>query len=191
MKSFARRLTFLTPGLFSFLKPGRPQQFDGLVSRESKTQNALLTSLKDEDTKRWKQDGDSKLLVNPDSATYGRHWETEAGVYVIPLDGDHSGMVKLGPRDTDGYPKIRRVMREFVQLAIPVVKVRLSDAPLIAPLTNWKPPDVSLAKRKAESSVDEEPEAKMIKVDRAPKPPNAEDQQGKLSHHGLCLFRFS
>jgi hypothetical protein len=148
----------------------------------------MLTSLKDKDTKRWKQDGDSKLLVNPDSATYGRHWETEAGVYVIPLDGDHSGMVKLGPRDTDGYPKIRRAMREFVQLAIPVVKVRLSDTSLIPLSTNRKPPEVSLAKRKAEFSVDKGPEPKMIKVDKAPKPPNAEDQQGKLSHQGLCLF---
>jgi hypothetical protein len=73
---------------------------------------------------KWSRTGPAELLVDPASATCGRNWET-GDDYKISLDGDHSTMVKFSETDRNGYPKVRNVIEDFVEHAIPTIKSRL------------------------------------------------------------------
>lgn len=76
------------------------------------------------DSDKWARTGPKALLVDPDSASCGRSWET-CSDYRIPLDSDHSNMVKFGENSANEYDKVRATLHDFVQDACDVVRRRL------------------------------------------------------------------
>ncbi|KAM0803761.1 hypothetical protein BDR22DRAFT_800723, partial [Usnea florida] len=73
------------------------------------------TVIQDPETKKWSRSGPLALLVNPDSATHGRAWET-GSEYTFSLAGNHSSMIKF-QNDRNDYPIVRSCLQQFTKQA--------------------------------------------------------------------------
>ena len=85
----------------------------------------MVTLFKDGESK-WSRNGHCTLLVSPVSATCGRPWET-SDEYVISLNGDHSTMVKFSENDRSDYPKVRDVLKSYINSAVPTIRSRMTE----------------------------------------------------------------
>ncbi|CAG8948715.1 hypothetical protein HYFRA_00001836 [Hymenoscyphus fraxineus] len=72
--------------------------------------------------------GEPACAVSESEACHLRPKEVHAQVSV-PMDYNHSEMVKLRPGDEDGYSKIRQVIERFVEKAPSVIQLRFKDNP--------------------------------------------------------------
>lgn len=68
------------------------------------------------DGTQYKMDGELKMLVEGISATDGASWE-EDGPKCIPLDKDHSHLVKFKAHD-ENYPAVLNVLKKMVFAAL-------------------------------------------------------------------------
>ncbi|CAG8979215.1 hypothetical protein HYALB_00013142 [Hymenoscyphus albidus] len=82
----------------------------------------------DDITKKWGMNGKEACAVSESEACHLRRKEVHAEVSV-PMDYNHSDMVKLRPGDENGYSKIRQVIERFVEKAPSVIQIRFEDNP--------------------------------------------------------------
>jgi 5-formaminoimidazole-4-carboxamide-1-beta-D-ribofuranosyl 5'-monophosphate synthetase len=86
---------------------------------QTKLQETLIVLSQDSESKRWKRTGDFVTAVDADSALLQLPKEEK-----IPLDADHSMIVKFDGRNDRGYTSARDKLRQFEQDAPSVVAAR-------------------------------------------------------------------
>jgi hypothetical protein len=71
--------------------------------------------------------GDPIVLVDKDSATHSRPWETEPR-YILAIDRNHSDLVKF-ERYSDDYERVLACIRMLLENAADVVLRRFNAPP--------------------------------------------------------------
>ncbi|GME48380.1 protein serac1 [Neofusicoccum parvum] len=74
----------------------------------------------------WRMTGEPAVLVDRDSATYGREWEL-GDRYVYPVNQTHSNMVKFNGFDDDTYRVVVYHLKSFKENADRIVGGRFMD----------------------------------------------------------------